>query len=130
RQIVIGPGIETVDPLHPRAARGEHQHRRVDARKPPALENRQTVQSRQAEIQDDRSIVAALALLPYPWAVGEHPDGISLAPELFRYVGGDVAIVFAKQNAHRRQGPPRSVPSRASTRSVLIKPLPSRTLRL
>ena len=63
-QIIVGAGVDAVDALGPAAARGQDQHRHAAAVGAPALEHRQAVHLRQAEIEDDGAIIFGVAAKP------------------------------------------------------------------
>ncbi|MCY1243239.1 hypothetical protein D9M72_562450 [compost metagenome] len=100
RQVIVGAGVETIDPLHPGAARRQHQHRCFQPRPAPALEDRQTIHAGQAQIENDRGVGAVFTLLPHVRTVGQRVDAIAFRFQLHHHMGGDVAIVLRQKNAH------------------------------
>ena len=61
RHVVVGAGVEALDLVAPAVAGRQDDHRRLDARAPPAVEHGDAVDLRQAEIEDDRVIGLGLA---------------------------------------------------------------------
>ncbi len=58
-KIIVGPELEANDTIHVFAARRQHQHRDAAGKAQP-LENFETVQARQHDIQHDQLVTALL----------------------------------------------------------------------
>jgi CRP/FNR family transcriptional regulator, cyclic AMP receptor protein len=53
-EIVVGAGVEPLDAIVDRVARGEHQHRRAIARRPHAAADLKAVKAGHRDVEDDR----------------------------------------------------------------------------
>lgn len=52
-QIVISASLQPFDPVGNGIPRGQHQHRHVDALRPPGLQQRQAIAIRQTPVEHD-----------------------------------------------------------------------------
>ena len=80
-EIVVGAGVEAGHLVRPAVARGQHQHRHLDALLAPAVEDGEAVDLGQAEVEDDRVIGLGRAEIMAVLAVGGMVDGIARAFE-------------------------------------------------
>ncbi|MNT12909.1 hypothetical protein D3C72_1478570 [compost metagenome] len=55
-QVIVSAALQAADPLLQRITRGEDQHRHVMASLPPLSQQIQTVETRQAEIENNRIV--------------------------------------------------------------------------
>ena len=99
-QIVVGAGVDAVDPLGPAAARGEDQHRDAAIIGAPALQHRQPVHAGQAEIENDRGVVLGVAAKPRLLAVADDLDDVAGGFQPAGQIRGDPPIVFDHQHPH------------------------------
>ena len=60
-EIVVGPGLESVDALMPGIARGEHQHRCRHTAHAPIAQHRQSGPPGESEIENDGVVGFACA---------------------------------------------------------------------
>ncbi len=51
-QVIVGAGIDTLDALHPSAARGQKDNRRSTPRRTPVTKDPKTVTAWQSEVKD------------------------------------------------------------------------------
>ena len=125
--VVVGAGVEPGDLLAPAVASGQNQHRHGATLPAPALEHRDPVHDRQAQIEH-HGIVGLVGAEIVPFlAVGGEVDGVPGIAQAFLQLPRQVNVVFDHQNPHRLLLPDRAqrasrmCPVRAST-------LTSRTL--
>jgi hypothetical protein len=99
-QVVVGPGVEAVDAIADRVARGEH-----DDRHPPALVTEpaahvEPVRRRDHRVEHD-GVVGELASRPQSvFAVGGDVDGVSLALQAPLEERGHLLVVLDNAKAH------------------------------
>jgi hypothetical protein len=96
-EIIVGAGIDALDLLGPVAARGQHHHRKGAARRAPALQHRQAIEPRQAEIEDHRGIILDIAAKPRILAVAAMIDDETRIAQRLGEVGRDLGIVLDQQ---------------------------------
>ena len=99
-QVVVGAGVDPLDPLGPHAARGEDEDRQRGPAGPPPLQHRQPVELGQAEIEDRGVIGLRVALEPGLLAVRHHVDGHAGSLERGRDVGCDARLVLDDEDLH------------------------------
>src|ERR1019366_7291403 len=76
-QIVVGAGIDAVDPLGPAAARGEDYDRHPAAIRSPAFEHGESIHAWQAEIENDHAVILGIAAEPCFFAVARRLDQVA-----------------------------------------------------
>jgi len=102
RQIIVGPRIDALHPLHPAAARGEDQDGGEHAGLAQALQHRYAVQPWQAEIEDDQAEILRLGAEQPILAIGGTLHDIAGPLQYLRQIGCDLRLVFHHQHTHQR----------------------------
>ena len=87
-EIVVGAGVHAGDLVAPPVARREDDDRHVAAGAPPLLENRDAVQLRQADVENDDIVGLGVAEEVAFLAVEGGIDGIAGARQRRRRAGG------------------------------------------
>src|SRR5690606_37637821 len=96
----------------------------------PAPQHRQSVELRQAEVEDDRVVVLDVALVPGRFAVGDGVHHESGRLKRARKVGADVRLVLDDQATHQSSLILSTAPLRASRVSLRTRPVAVSTLTL
>ena len=101
-QVVIGTRINARHLLVPVVPRGEDQHRHVAPLGPPALEHREPIYHRQAQVQHHgvHGLGVAQELRVAPVVSFVH--GVSRALQRGAQLGAQLRVVFYKEDAHER----------------------------
>ncbi len=99
-QVVVGAGLQPGDPVGHRVARGQHQHRQVDALLAQALQQAQAVLVGQAEIEDQHVEARHLEQRLGIGGAGHPVHGQALGVEAGDDAAGDQVVVFGEQYMH------------------------------
>src|SRR5262245_6309728 len=122
-QVVVGAGIDALDPLRPSATRRQDEHRRLAAGGAPAFQNRETVDLRKAEVENDQVELLGLAAEPGSLTIGSNLDRVSGPLERRHDVRSDRRLVLGEENAHHSSSSIlRMVAVAASTSTSLSLP--------
>jgi hypothetical protein len=126
-EVVVGTGVEARHLLVPAVTRRQHQHGHVASRGAPALQHRQPVQYRQAEVQHHRVIgLGGAEEMPLFAVRGVIDDEAGLRQRV-HHLPGQRRVILDDQDAHQRRSStgPRlrsSAPVAASRRSSTTRP--------
>jgi hypothetical protein len=100
RDVVIRAGIDPLDLLVPTAARGQHEHGRRQTAVAPLPQQREAVDLRQAEIEDDGVVPFGAAEHVGALAVGRAVHGISRVAQRASDPLRQPGLVLDDENAH------------------------------
>ena len=98
--VVVGAAVDALDLLVPAAAGSEHEHRRRQASRAPAAEQRQAVDSRQAEIEQDGVVLFGSREEIGALAIGRDVDGVAGAGHGGAEVLRQPRLVLDDQQSH------------------------------
>ena len=94
--------VEAGDAVGHRVARGDDQHRHVDARAPQRLENIEAVLARQAKVEH-RQVVGSVQQGELGGRAVAHPvNGVAVGLQAVGDRAADHRIVFHHQHSHGR----------------------------
>jgi hypothetical protein len=100
-KIVIGAGVETLDPVFDAAALGQDQHRQAWPFQPEMPQDGYPIQLGQVQIEDDQVIVELAAHRPCLFAIFDHIHRVVFPNQALAYKSGQSRIIFRNQNAHK-----------------------------
>jgi hypothetical protein len=100
RHVVIRAAVDALDAFVPAAARGEHQHRQVESGPAPSAQDRQAVNARQSEVEDDGVVGFGAGQKVRPHAVRRHVHGITGMLQRVGQPGGQPRFVLDDENPH------------------------------
>ena len=101
-QVVVGAGIDALDALRQALRAGQHQDRRRDALGAEPLQDREAVELRQAQVEDDRIVVLGAAAEPGVLAVASRPRRRSRAEVSASTRSAAIDFVLDDQDTHQR----------------------------
>ena len=118
-EVVIGPGLQSRDPIIDGAERGQHQHRRQHAFRPQQADRLQSAHARQHAIHDHHVMASRHADLDALVARARQINRMANLGQPASDEGGGALIVFDDQNFHdaqhlRMAGQHHARPARAS----------------
>jgi len=100
-QVVVGTRIEPGDLVVQRVARGQHQHRQGEGRLTAQLAaQRDTVQARQTDVQDDGIVVLCHAQVQARETVAGVVHLVTAQGQVVPDIGGEFGVVLDEQDAH------------------------------
>src|SRR5262249_32286085 len=100
-EVVIGPGIDTLDFLGPATAGGEDQDRHGASGGSPSLENRDPVETGQAQVEDDGVVGLGVAEEVSFLAIGRTIDRVAGPCQGFGQLPAQARIVLDDQDPHQ-----------------------------
>ena len=100
QDVVVGAAVDAAYLLAPAAAGGEHQHRDHHAAGAPALEQRQPVDARQPQIEDDRVVLLGGGEKVGALAVGGDVDHIPALSAAGGEPAGQQRLILDDQDSH------------------------------
>ena len=112
-EVVVGPSVDALDLVGPGAPRRQDDDRHAEPLAAPALEHREAVDPRQAQVQNDAIVVLSLALEQRILAVAPDIHDESGSTQRLAELLREGWLVFDHQQAHRRAD---SSPANLNTR--------------
>ena len=100
RDVVVGAGVDPFDGLVPAAARRQHEHGQGDARLAPSAQQRQTVDPRQAEIEQHGVVAFRPDEKVGALAVGCRRDGVPRLRQRPGELAGQGRLVLDDEDFH------------------------------
>jgi hypothetical protein len=100
REVVVGAAVDALDLLVPTAARGEDENREEEAGVAPAAEERQAVDFRKAEVEDDGIVRFGVGKEVGAFPVGGGIHGVAGRFERCSQLPRQRLLVFDHQNPH------------------------------
>ena len=102
-QVVVGPRVQTLDPVTDGGPRGEHQDGNPVARRAQSPADLEATEVRKAEIEDDRLIRPRRGELEPARALADGVDLVAGAAQRALERRPDARIVLHHQHTHRRR---------------------------
>ena len=99
-QVVVGPGIESGDPVGNGVARGEDQHRRRVVAPPQGTQHLEPGEPRQPEVEDDEREPVGAQRCVGRRAVPDPVDRVTLLGETGAQPLTEQRVVLDQQDAH------------------------------
>ena len=99
--VVVGAAVDALHLLVPAAARGQHQHRRGDARFAPVPQHRQAIHLRQTQVEHHRVVSLGSSQKLRLLAVAGHVDGVPGLAQHAAKLFSQNDFVFDDEDAHR-----------------------------
>jgi hypothetical protein len=100
REVIVGAGIDAVDPFGPTAARCQDEDRGSASVCPPPLEHGEPIHPWQAEVEHYRSVILGIAAKPRLLTVAHGFDHIPGGLERSRYIRRDPSVILDQKHAH------------------------------